>query len=291
MPHGVGDRKVQPVVRHALVIETPAHREAEAVPHHQPGNVIERVGVALAQFVCPEDRCVVEQRALAARFGRLGEPLGKMGHLTGIPGVDLGELFLGSFVGIGLMRQIVLPLLDAQPLHVRLTDRVGVLQAGHPREVGGQRCHHQFDLHPADLRHLVVLLDDPLFEHRHGVRHLRVVARHLLFKPADERGVLLQDPPILRRQGRRHRGQVLMKLVEHAPHALAILHLAVELVEHLIGVVDRGHGLVGACVDHPCPGVGAVGHEHAELERAEAGGRLGLALQKGFDLLVDGKAA
>ena len=50
-----------------------------------------------------------------------------------------------------------------------------------------------------------------------------------------------------------------------------VLHPAVELGEHLVGVVDRGDRLVRAGVDHARPGVGAVGHHHAEFERAEPG--------------------
>jgi hypothetical protein len=138
---------------------------------------------------------------------------------------------------------------------------------------------------------VVVLLDNALFEHRHRVRHPGLVAGEFLFESADERRVLFQDPPILRRQRRGHLRQILVKLVEHALHALAILHLAIEFLEHLVGIVDRRHRLVAAGVDHSAPCVGPVGHEDAEFERAEASGRLRPRLQVVADLLVDGDAA
>ena len=76
-------------------------------------------------------------------------------------------------------------------------------------------------------------------------------------------------------------------VVEHALERLLVLHLAVELGEHLIGVVDRRHRLVRPGVDPAGPGVGPVGHADAELQRAEPRRRLGTALQVILDLLVD----
>ena len=67
-----------------------------------------------------------------------------------------------------------------------------------------------------------------------------------------------------------------------------VLGPAVELGEHLVGVVDRSDRLVGAGVDHAGPGVGPVGDHHAELQRAEPRARLGrIGLEERLDLLVD----
>src|SRR2546421_398607 len=62
----VSQRQEQPVVRHALVLERAAHLEIEAVADHHPRDVVERVRVALAQLVRPEQQRVVEQAAIAA---------------------------------------------------------------------------------------------------------------------------------------------------------------------------------------------------------------------------------
>ena len=165
------------------------------------------------------------------------------------------------------------------------------MQRGHPREVGRQRRHDQLDLHPARPRHVVVVIEDPLLERGHGVGYLLAVGGELLLEAPHERRVFLEDPPVLGRQGGGHRGEVFVDLVEHALQALAVAALAIELVEHLVGIVDRRHRLVGPGIDHPGPGVGAVGHEHTVFERAEPRGRLGPALEKATDLLVDRTAA
>ena len=185
------------------------------------------------------------------------------------------------------MGEFVLAFVDAQPLHVRLANGVGVLQRGDPGEVGGQCRHQQFDLHPADPRHLVVLFDDALLEHRHGVGHGGTLVGEVSLQAADERRVLLEDAPVFGRERGGDPGQILVDLVEHAPHALAVFHAPVELGKHLVRVVDRGDGLVGPRVDHPRPGVGLVGHEDAELERAKAGLRGRERLEMVADLLVD----
>jgi hypothetical protein len=80
---------------------------------------------------------------LPAGLGRLGEPPGQMRHLPGIPGVDLGQFLLGVGVAVGLVGEGVLALVDAQPLHVGLADRVGVLEGRDPGEVGRQRGDDQ----------------------------------------------------------------------------------------------------------------------------------------------------
>ena len=82
-----------------------------------------------------------------------------------------------------------------------------------------------------------------------------------------------------------------MQVVENARQQLAVLGLAVELVEHLVGIVDRRQRLVGAGVGHAGPGVGPIGDHDAEFERAEPGLRGGIALQEVLDLLVDRDAA
>ena len=67
--------------------------------------------------------------------------------------------------------------------------------------------------------------------------------------------------------------------------------LPVELAKHLVRIVDRRDGLIGARVAHARPRIGATGHGDAELQRAEAGARLRLALEEILHLLVDGDAA
>ena len=130
---------MEPVVRHPRELQGPAHLKPEAASDHHPGDVVEGVRVAFAELVRPQNRGVVEQRARATRFGCLGEPLGKVRDLARIPGVDLRELLLGGFVRIRLVGKLVLPLVDAEPVHVGLADRVRELQRHDAGEVGRQR--------------------------------------------------------------------------------------------------------------------------------------------------------
>ena len=99
--------------------------------------------------------------------------------------------------------------------------------------------------------------------------------------------MLFQQLPVFRADDRADLVQVVLEVVEDALQALLILHAAVELGEHLVGVVDRRDRLVRPGVDHAGPGIGAVRNHHAELERAEPGARVRLALQGVLDLLVD----
>src|SRR5438045_2891452 len=68
MTDGVREREVQPIVRRLVEVERAAHLETKSAAHEQERNVVERVGVALAEFVRPDDERVVEQRAVAARL-------------------------------------------------------------------------------------------------------------------------------------------------------------------------------------------------------------------------------
>ena len=64
--------------------------------------------------------------------------------------------------------------------------------------------------------------------------------------------------------------------------------MSVELVEHLVGIVDGCQGFVGTGVDHPGPVVGPVGDRHPELQGSEAGTGVRVVLEKIPDFLVDG---
>ena len=291
MAEGVGQAEEETVVGHRRELDRPTGAEAQAPADHYPGDVLARVGIALAELVRPQDRGVVEHRSIPPRLGRRRETGGEVGHFPGIPRVDPGELLLRVDVAVGLMGEIVLPLVDPQPLHVGLADGVGVLERDDAGEIGRERRHEQIDLHPADRRHPVVRLENARLEHRNVVLGNLALGCQVPFEAADEVGVLLEEPPILRRQRGRHAGEILVKLVEHAPQALAVLHAPVEPGEHLIRIVDRRHRLVGTGVHHPRPGIGPVGDEDAELERAEPGGGLRARLEEAGDLLIDRQPA
>ena len=272
VPEAVGQREQQPVVRHLAELERAAHLEVEAVADQHERDVVERVRVALAQLVGPDDQRVVEQAAVAARLGRLGQPLGQVGELLAVPVVDLASACpAASSLLSGSCDSSWWPSSMPEPAHPGLADRVGVLQRRDAGEVGGEAVDHQVDLHLADLRHVVVLFLDARLELAapRGRRPASSVALQLLLHLADERRVLVEQLAVLGADRCADLLQVVLQVVEDAPQALLVLHPAVELGEHLVRVVDRRERLVRAGVDHARPGVGPVGHHDAELQRAE----------------------
>ncbi len=109
----------------------------------------------------------------------------------------------------------------------------------------------------------------------------------LLLHLADERRVLFEQLAILGTEEALDLLEVVVEFVEHAGDGLAVLHLPVQLGEHLVRVVDRRDRLVRAGVAHSRPGVGALRDHDAELERAEPRLRRRVGLQVRLDLLVD----
>ena len=80
---------------------------------------------------------------------------------------------------------------------------------------------------------------------------------------------------------------VLLEVVENRLHHLAILHRAVELVEHLVRIVDRGDGLVRPGVAHSGPGVSVLWNHDTKFERAKAGLRGSTLLKVVLDFLIN----
>ncbi len=83
--------------------------------------------------------------------------------------------------------------LDVEPVHPRLADRLRVLQRADPREVVDEAVHHQVDLHPAQARDIVVLVGDAGLELRRiADQGVAVDTAKFLFHLADEPGVFLK---------------------------------------------------------------------------------------------------
>ena len=124
------------------------------------------------------------------------------------------------------------------------------------------------------------------------MREMRVGGNfQLLLEAAHERDVLFEHLLVARTELCRDALQVRAHIVEDAHEAVLVLHLAVELLEHPIRIIDRRDGLVAAEVAHARPRVRAVRHRDAEFHRAEACLCLRFALEEFFDLLVNRDAA
>src|SRR5213593_4394834 len=101
MADGMSQAKVQAIVRRFVEFERAAHLEAEPAADEHEGNVVQRVRVAFAQLVGPDNKRVVEHRACAAGFGRACQPLRQVGQLAAEPLINLYELVL---LGLFLVR-------------------------------------------------------------------------------------------------------------------------------------------------------------------------------------------
>ena len=83
-----------------------------------------------------------------------------------VPGVDLRELVDRVRVGVAAVRQIVVPVGDAEPGEPHLRHRARPLQRGDAREIAGQRHREQIHLQRADRGIRVVLLGGDRRDHR-----------------------------------------------------------------------------------------------------------------------------
>ena len=70
MSETMGEGKQEAIVGNVGQLERSAHLEAESAADQGERYVVERVAVAFAQFVEPDDRGMVEHGAVAARLGR-----------------------------------------------------------------------------------------------------------------------------------------------------------------------------------------------------------------------------
>jgi len=57
-------------------------------------------------------------------------------------------------------------ILDVEPVHPGRADGLGVLQRGHASHVVDKAVDQQIDLHPAQARHVVVLVCDAFLQRR-----------------------------------------------------------------------------------------------------------------------------
>ncbi len=142
-------------------------------------------------------------------------------------------------------------------------------------------------------RHVVVLLLHARLQLGHRVLvGRRPAGLELLLHLADEGGVLVEQLAVLGADRRADLLQVVLQVVEHALQALPVLHPAVELVEHLIGIVDRRDRLVRRrrrpCASRCRPDSGTITPNSSEPKRVRVAGSL---CRMVLDLLVDRDAA
>ena len=108
-----------------------------------------------------------------------------------------------------------------------------------------------------------------------------------LFDLTHHFNVIFEQSSILNADQLFHFTKILGEIIQNTRKQRSILGLTVHLVEHLVRVIDRSHGLVGACIGHSSPCVGTIRHHHTEFQRTESCLGIGPQLKIVFDVLVD----
>jgi hypothetical protein len=182
---------------------------------------------------------------------------------------------------------------DTEPAHLSHADGAHVLERADAGHVIGEGVDEEVDLDAADVGGIVVDQFDGGIDVWHGVGEVALFVGffEVVLQGADQGHVLVEQGFVAGAELGGDAFEVAMNVIEDADEAFFVFHLAVELGEHLVGVIDGGDGLIGTGVGHAGPGVGAIGHGDAELDGAEAGLGGGVGLQVVFDFLVDGNAA
>ena len=101
------------------------------------------MAVAFAELVRPDDRRVIEHRAVAAGLWNRVELLREGGQLFGKPDVDLHQLLLRVLVAIRLVGKSVVTFVDAEPAHAGLADGVRVFERRDSSQVIGESIHEE----------------------------------------------------------------------------------------------------------------------------------------------------
>ncbi len=163
----------------------------------------------------------------------------------------------------------------------------------HPRKVGHKAVDQHVHLHPSDRWNVVVLFFNVWRQRRNRVPNVRglVLLRQLCLQLqlqfADHRHMILQHASILSTDHLLDFAKISRQSVEHACQHLAILCLTIELVEHLIRIVDRRNGLVWPCVRHTCPSIRPIWNHYSHLDRTKACLRARISLQFVLQELID----
>ena len=95
--------EVKTIVRHFVEFERAAHLKTKSSADEDERNIVERVAVAFAQFIRPNDQRIIEQTAVAARFRCGGQFFGKIIQFPAKPFVNLDQFALRTLVLVRFM--------------------------------------------------------------------------------------------------------------------------------------------------------------------------------------------
>ena len=79
------------------------HPKPKAVTRENKRNVVKRMVITLAQFVCPNNQGVIKHRSFLSGFRSGFEFFKKVSELFCEPGIDPDELFVSVLVLVGLV--------------------------------------------------------------------------------------------------------------------------------------------------------------------------------------------
>src|SRR5688500_12326066 len=127
MPHGVGERDPEAIVRDFVELQTATHFETGAATDDHAWDIVEGMTVSLPELFRPDKQGMIEHASLARGLGNFRQSFCEVGELATEPGVDPAKLVLESLVAIGLMGEGVMSLLDSEPAHPCLAHRAHIL--------------------------------------------------------------------------------------------------------------------------------------------------------------------
>ena len=180
--------------------------------------------------------------------------------------------------------------LNTKPPHPRLTNTVSNLKRCRPGEVGGQAVDQQLNLHLRDLRDVVVNLFHIGRKLRNRVTDVlllfanRLFGLQLFLHLSNHRQVFFQQLRVFAVDHLFNLPEVITQTIKNTGQQLAVLRLPVQLVEHLIRIINWRHRLIRAGVRHPRPGVRSIRNHDTKFQRTKTRAsfrvRLELVLQK-----------
>ena len=133
--------------RDILDLGKPPHLKSKTASDKHHGQSVEGVRIPMSQFVGPDDQRVIEHRLIRTGLFGLFQFLAKICQLLAVPRIDPTQFILRLLLLVGIVGEGVVPLIDFQPFHFRLANRLGKLQCRNSIQIVLKTIHQQVDLH------------------------------------------------------------------------------------------------------------------------------------------------
>ncbi len=115
-----------------------------AAPFTEQGDwqIIMCVGVTVGNPATIHDHAMIQKRSVC--FGYFTQPIQKVMQQGNVVLVDLADFLLFG-KAVPVVRQVMVPFLDAQIAVTAVATRVGIHECGHPSRIGLKRQYHHIE--------------------------------------------------------------------------------------------------------------------------------------------------